>query len=140
LKNETNFFPAVPLNLFVKKLKSISQKEFSAITDNYNVDDYSEAFNVEKIIQNSLAVVNNRLNEFYLKKGKISTAEYALYKKTLESICEDFKDGGMNQGLYDYFIQFMPGTSKEVFYKHYHQKLEYLNRVLKKAIADELAE
>ncbi|MCL6494267.1 MAG: hypothetical protein K6T54_05730 [Ignavibacterium sp.] len=78
---------------------------------------------VESIVSSALKATFAKLSE-YVTKGKISENEEIIFRKTLSDIVFDLRDGGMNKGLYKYFILNCDGLSLDVFQEKYHNKLE----------------
>jgi hypothetical protein len=138
IKAETDFFPAIPLNALIRKIKFVNglflQQRNSGIQEEF----FEEELNVERVVSLSLTVVYERLDKFYLNKGKLNPDETAVFKNVLIEISTDLKDGGISRGLFEYLHPHMLQLTKEEFYKKYHQTLDYLLRLLKKEIAERL--
>lgn len=137
LKKETDFFPAIPLNALVRRIKQYHSDGYTnSLSPQKN--NFDSNLDIENIVTCSLNDVTSRLKKFYVEKGKLSNAESEIFKKVLIEYADDLKDGGVSRGLYDYFNAHMINLSKEDFYEKYHQNLDYLIRLLKKGIAERL--
>ena len=137
IKKETDFFPAIPINALIRRIKHYHSDNlvYSGSNGQNNLD---EMLDIENIVNSSLENTIIRLNKFYLDKGKVSKEESEIFKTVLEEYASDLKDGGVSRGLYEYLNVHVIELSKEEFYKKYHQNLDYLIRLLKKGIADKL--
>lgn len=137
IKNETDYFPAIPLNALVKRIKEFHSHCFDSFHSSNEIK-IDERLDVEHITNTSLAQTLIRLDNFYLQKGKINSEEAKVYESVLENYADDLKDGGVSRGLYEYFNTHMTELSRDDFYKKYYQNLDYLIRLLKKGIAEKL--
>jgi hypothetical protein len=134
IKENLDYSPAIPLNQLIFRLKESSSSVF-AVSE--STTEQIEERDVESIVSSALEATFAKLSE-YVTKGKISENEEIIFRKTLSDIVFDLRDGGMNKGLYKYFILNCDGLSMDVFQEKYQNKLEYLVRILKANIADEL--
>ncbi|PKL82148.1 MAG: hypothetical protein CVV24_11580 [Ignavibacteriae bacterium HGW-Ignavibacteriae-3] len=135
IKSETDFFPAIPLNALIRKIKSVNGCFLQQISAESHSENYEGKFSVEIIVNEGLSAVNDRLDSFYFGKGKINSTETSVFKNVLMEISNDLKDGGISRGLYEYVKPHMADLSREDYYKRYQQTLDYLVRLLKKEIA-----
>ncbi len=140
IKTETDYFPAIPLNALIRKIKQVNGSFLQQNSPESKQENFEEALNVERVINESLNTVNERLEKFYLGKDKLNENETVILKKVLIDLSNDLKDGGISRGLYEYLSPHMIDLSMEDFYKRYHQTLDYLLRLLKKEIATRLVE
>uniref|UniRef100_A0A832DND3 Uncharacterized protein n=1 Tax=Ignavibacterium album TaxID=591197 RepID=A0A832DND3_9BACT len=134
IEENLDYSPAVPLNQLIFRLKESSSSVF-AVSE--STIEQIEERDVESIVSSALEATFTKLSE-YVTNGKISENEEIIFRKTLSDIVFDLRDGGMNKGLYKYFILNCDGLSMDVFQEKYQNKLEYLVRILKANIADEL--
>lgn len=138
IRNETDFFLAIPLNALIKKIKHVNGFLFELInTENKKVY-YEEYLDISKIVNASVLVVNQRIDDFYVSKGKINSEDGEVFKKVVKDFTVDMQDGGLSRGLYEYLLPYKPGITKELFYQKYQQQVDYLLRLLKKEIATRL--
>lgn len=140
IKSETDFFPAIPMNALIRKIKSVSGNFLIQSSPESHSENFEELFNVDRIVNKSLSAVYDRIDRFYLGKGKLTGTESSVFKNVLLELSEDMKDGGISRGLYEYIKPHMSDLSKEDYYKRYQQSLDYLLRLLKKEIAQRLNE
>lgn len=137
---QASFFPAIPLNALIRKIKQVNGSFLQQSNPESKQENFEEALNVERVVNDSLNTVNERLENFYLGKGKLNQNEITIFKNVLIEISNDLKDGGISRGLYEYLSPHMIDLNKEDFYKRYHQPLDYLLRLLRKEIATRLVE
>ena len=135
LNSETKFFPAIPLNELIKRMKEINLSGFLLIdaAESHNLKEIE----IDEIIKRSLGFIKQKINETYVKKGKLSTEEGDVFIKTLTDMAYDLRNGGINPGLYEYYSKYSPELSKEEFLYKYNNILEYVLRLLKEKIAEE---
>lgn len=135
IRSEHGFIEAVPLNALIRKIKhtnaSFLQNELSIAEDKF----LGENLDIKHIIAMSLNKVNQKIDGFYLEKGKFNKQESEIVKKVMTEFSIDLQDGGISRGLYEYLLPYLPELSKENFYSKYHQPLDYLLRLLKQEIA-----
>ena len=61
-------------------------------------------------------------------------------KSSLEDLAKDLKDGGIAPGLYKYVLANYPGLDEQLYKEKYHNIIEYLLKVLKQQIAEQLVQ
>ena len=135
LKNETEFFPAIPLNALVKKIKQIS------FDTEYKTSDPGDAtlkYELIQIVDWGLNKSKKKLLDSYGREGKLKESEIESFEKTLNDIAYDLKNGGLKPGLYEYLRFNMPDLKRDVFRTKYQNILEYLFKVMKHKVAEEL--
>ena len=137
LSSNTTFFAAIPFNTLINKLKELN---ISLYKISESTKEHSETFEINAVVDSALENVFKKLNEAYLVKGKLSEEEAKVFRKTLNEMAEDLKDGGVNPGLYNYLSANFPGLEEECYKQKYHNIIEYLLKLLKKDIADQLVE
>ena len=81
---------------------------------------YEDEINVGEIIAESKEKLFSKIDRFYLGKGKYTIEECKRYKELITDIADDLANGGMNKGLFDYYLEKEPDISSEHFYKKYH--------------------
>lgn len=135
IKNETDFYPAIPVNPLVIRLRNMNSSIFlTNAAQNEAVSD----IDISEIINVGLSVTFDKLKMSYLNKGKLTHKECEAFMQTLHTIAQDLKDGGINRGLYDYLLINMPELDKEDYKNKYHNTLEYLVRVMKNTIKQQI--
>lgn len=135
LKLETNFNPAIPLNDLIIRLKQINFGDY-LVEDSENV--VSKKIEIKEFIDIGLKAVNEKLNLAYFDKNKLTEEEISAIKSALKEIALDLSNGGVSPGLYKYLSPYIKGLSKIEYDEKYHNTLEYLIRVMKNTIAEEL--
>ncbi|MFZ1282112.1 MAG: hypothetical protein WAR59_14840, partial [Ignavibacteriaceae bacterium] len=133
LKSNTEKSIAIPLNALVLKIKQFNASEF-IINDKVTDNNLEIDFIVEKALTNTF----NKLQESYQDKSKINQIEGDAIKEGLKLIAFDMRDGGINPGLHKYLMQKMDNLSFEDYKDKYQNIFEYLFKILKKEITDQL--
>lgn len=136
IKNETDKTPAIPLNALIMKIKQIWA------TENKFLEDRPDGYKIEidSILDKACLVTINKLEESYLSIGKISQYEADAMKNALHNIIYDLRDGGVIPGLHKYLIEQMPELSFENYKRKYQNTFEYLFKLLKKEISNNLVD
>jgi len=137
LKTETDFFPAIPLNELVIKLKHLNGSCHIASSGSNQLMGKIE---VDEVVKKGLNHTERKLKETYLSKGKINKIEYDGFIIALKAIAEDLKDGGISPGLHKYLSPYLNDFSNESYQTKYRNILEYIFKHLKENIAEELKE
>ncbi|GAB4287774.1 MAG: hypothetical protein Kow0098_04790 [Ignavibacteriaceae bacterium] len=128
---QTDFFPAVPLNALVLRLKRLH------VNLNIREDSGESAaskFELFTITNTAFKETINKLQLSYVAKGKLTPYEGQIFEKTLGDMLNDLRDGGVNPGLYKYMQVHCPELQMEIYREKYHNILEYLLKILKENI------
>jgi len=133
IKTDSDKFSAIPLNALVLKIKQVNASEF--ITKDSITDNNPE---IDSILDKALNITFNKLQESYLDKNKIDLSEADAIKEALKLIAFDMRDGGINPGLHKYLMQSIDNLCFEEYKTKYQNIFEYLFKVLKKEIAEQL--
>lgn len=134
LEEETEFFPAIPLHTLIQKIKHIN-------LDPYLFKEYEEetvSFSADEMINLSFAKTVEKLEKAYIAKGKVTEEVAGIFKRSFKEMGEDLKDGGLKPNLFYYVEQSSTELSKEEFHAKYHNIYEYLTKLFKQNIAEEL--
>jgi len=137
LEHETEFAAAIPLNAFVIRLRNLNSNNFKLETSN---NDTIVSFDIAELVNIGFETAVMKLKNSYFEKGKITHGELLCLTKTLRDIADDIADGGINRGLFEYLILHMPGMNRKEFKDKYHNILEYLYKVMKNTIREQIAE
>ncbi len=135
LKNETSFTRAIPLNLLIFRLKASESSLFEVAE---STSDYIEQQNVDSIVDKALNETLKKLNNSYLSKGKIKQSDANLFANILRDIAEDMKNGGVNPGLFKYFLKHDENITPDIYSSNYKNIIEYLFKIFKQNISEEL--
>jgi hypothetical protein len=135
IKAETQYFPAIPLNELIFKLKHINLSDYYSSD---SVNDISDRIEISEILNSALSFTEDKLKSSYLENGKLTTEEYESLKRALKTLAADLSDGGINPSLYKYLAPYISELTKEEYQRKYHNILEYLVKQLKGKIAKEL--
>jgi hypothetical protein len=138
LIENTVYFPAIPVNALIKQIKILTTPKYLGNEYFNNEIILSENLFIDTIINRSLSECYDRIDKFYIAKGKIAPSEAEQFKNALKDIANDLKDGDLHQSLYGYMREQMTSLSKEKFYTQYHPILDHLTRVLKNFIGKQL--
>jgi hypothetical protein len=134
IKSSSDKTPAIPLNALVMKIKQVKASNFVFMHSTSNGNE-SE---IDSIVNKALDVTYSKMQETYVNKGKLEKYEAAGIKKAIESIMYDMRDGGINPGLHKYFLEQFSKLTFEDYERRYQNIFEYLFKVLKKEIAEQL--
>ncbi len=135
LEINTEYYPAVPVNLLVHKLKVLNAEVY-IIKD--SVENTAVKLEVDEVVNFGLKNAKEKLSGFYLRKNKLNPAEAKMLNDALADMAEDLKDGGLNPGLYDYLKTYKNNLTREFYQNNYHNILEYLLKVMRNTIAENL--
>jgi hypothetical protein len=135
LVSETSYASAIPFNALIHKLKdlNVGLYRISEATSEQN-----EEIEIGSIINEALIKTYEKLEDSYVRKEKLSHKEGEIFKNTLADLAKDIRDGGVDPGLCKYLSEHIHGLDEQTYKQKYHNILEYLLKVLKKNIADEL--
>lgn len=137
LNAETEYFPAIPLNSLVYKLKYLNAQSFAL---NELTSSPLPQIEISEIVVAGLNFTLKKLETGYITRSKISVEEGNLFKKALTDIAEDLKNGGVSPGLYKYLQSHSKELSKEEYQQKYHNILEYLLKLMKNKVGEMLKE
>ncbi len=135
LKNETGFFPAIPVNILVHHLKLINSNDYFIANETKSI---KELFDINELVNNSYRATLNKLNESYVSKGKLTKHEADIFTVTLMDICEDLKAGGITISLFEYLQFRMKNLTKAEYMANYNHILQYLFKLMKSTISNKL--
>ena len=135
LKTETGYFPAIPVNILTRRLEAMSANDYAAVNESQH---YKEAYDVDELLKRSFKQTENKLNDTYVSKGKLSYREAEFIKEALMDICEDLKQGGINSSLFEYLQLHKENLTKDEYMKNYNHILQYLFKVMKSTISQHL--
>lgn len=133
IKSSTDKTHAIPLNALVLKIKQVNSSSFM-FSDSFSDNEIE----IKSIVQKSLNTTFEKLKVTYLDKNKIPVSEAVSIQKALETIASDLCDGGINAGLHKYLIEQMPDLCFEEYKIRYQNIFEYLFKVLKMEITEQL--
>lgn len=137
LSSETSYGSAVPFNALIYKLKDLN---ISLYNLSESTTEQNDGIEVGSIISEALNKTFKKLEDSYLVKEKLTNSEGEKIRSSLIDMAQDLKDGGVNPGLYKYLAIHFEGLDEQTYQQKYHNILEYLLKVLKKNIADELVQ
>lgn len=128
---ENGFYPAIPLNMLVKRIKSLYQEscdEEASINFCHNID-------VEYLVNHGFEAAAGRLDS-YIRKGKLTISEAAKFRKALQMAAFDLKNGGLSCPLQGYLMFYMAGLTEEEYRTRFQLQFEYFIKIMKNTIAD----
>ncbi len=138
IESEYEFFPAVPLILLAKRIKISLAEDYNNYFTKHSYNEGYNSIRIDELIETGTNKAVSHLNNFYLAHNKLNHDESELFIKGLKDIVEDLKNGGISRGLYEYLYAHNNDLTKEEFQAKYYQPFEYLVRILRKSIADEI--
>lgn len=124
-------YTAIPINALAARIKQIHS---SLHTHEFTPDIIESSIFVDDVIRAGYNSTYSILINSYFLKGKLSEVETEAFKKTLKDLAKDIANGGINPGLFNYFKRHMNSISEEDYLIKYHNKLEYLLKVMRKNI------
>lgn len=136
IRNETQYFPAIPLNELVFRLKQINLYDYFKSN---SVDEVSAKLEIRDIVNIALEFTHQKLESSYYDKGKLSESEYNSFKQAISAFANDLCEGGFNSKLYNYLVPYFDGLTNEEYQDRYHNILEYLLKQLKNKIAEDFS-
>ncbi len=131
--NETEYFPAVPLNALVNKLMHMNLTDINKIN---TAEDLFYELEVNNYIKLGLERTIKKLECTYYASGKLNHSEFEGLKKALNDMAGDLKDGGINRGMYSYLSPYFKNLNKAEFNIRYRHIVEYMIKILKKSICE----
>lgn len=135
MEDETEYFPAIPMNALVKRIKHLS---FEGNARTESIPGHLLKYELKEMVDAGLKDAFNKLEYSYSRNNKLNSNEIRSFEMTLNDMAMDLKDGGLKPGLYEYLKLNMPELNSEQFHQKYQNILEYLLKVLKKKVAAEL--
>lgn len=136
LKINTDFYPAIPLNMLVKRVKSFyfsNKIEYPYITEN----SYHE-LSLNEIVEDSLSNIREKLDIYYVSKNKLCSKDAENIYAAFNIISKDMLNGGMHDSLYCYLKDFDKSLTRETFYSKFHPIMNYLLTLFKDNIAEKI--
>ena len=127
--------PAIPLNALATRIKGIQNTTYDNLQEHNIIE--SLIF-VNEIVDHAYSDAELKLTTGYYNKGKISDDDYTLLKNILYEISRDMINGGSNISLCKYMLENDQSITKEEYQERYQNILEYLYKVMKKNISNEL--
>jgi hypothetical protein len=135
IKTETTYFPAIPLSELIFRLKRINQ--INCIYQNSS-EYVVEQIEVKETVNSGLNFVEDKLKTSYYEKAKLTYTEYKSFKKALNMLAADLGNGGLNTNLCTYLHLYFDDITKETYRQKYHNIFEYLVKLFKNKVAEEL--
>jgi len=133
-EENTQYFPAIPLNRLAKKIKHVMLSEYSTATS--TPQHISGNLYVKEIFEDCLEQIKSTIINKYVKTKKLSHFEGDAITKSFETIITDFQNGGMHSGLFSYIKEQIPELTNDDFYAKYHGIVNYLLKKTKKNLLE----
>ncbi len=130
LSENTDYFPALPLNDLVKRIKDLYMNNNLRNVNSDNI----EMIEINDLILHARESVLIKINSSYLQKEKLNESEIDKIIGIFNNISEDLLDGGINSNMMIYFEKYFPGIPKEKYYEKYQTILNYLYKILKRML------
>lgn len=138
LEEQTEYFPAIPLNLLVQSVKNYHSGN-TEINSQYDFSMSDQLF-LNNIVEDALGGIKEKLDVYYVSKNKMSPSEAEMIYASFTDISEDLLAGGMYGSLFSYLKHQNPNLTKEIFYSKYNNRVSYLLSLLKKDLAENISE
>lgn len=134
IKTNTDYFPAIPFNLLIKRIK---YNYFLNYKENFEDCNYNNSILIySDLINEALKTVNDKLETFYVTKNKLSRKDADLVMAAFDDISKDLMNGGIHESLFNYLSFRKSDMSKEEFYSKYQNIMNYLLTGFKKKISE----
>lgn len=133
---ETNFRPALPLNMLVKRVKLYHSNRLAPKND--FVDSSEDSLVLNDLIKSGLKDVKQKLEVYYVSNNKLSKDEAELIYASFDNISKDMLNGGIKDSLFFYLSDYDKTLTRELFYAKYHHIMNYLLSLLKNNIAEKI--
>ncbi len=130
---ETEFFPAIPLNNLVKRIKKHHFIEYKKSHPFFT--EREDNFYFDEIIESGLRSLSSKIETFYIAKEKLTEEEADMFMASFQDISKDLMSGGINSSLYSYLKYQKKSLTQEEFYSKYHHIMNYLLNDFKNNIA-----
>lgn len=148
LEAETDFIPAIPVNILIRRLKylrgsheynfEVNPGENSEFRTDCRVNSMDEAIYVNDMISDAISKSTAKLDKFYLGKNKLNSSEAGSLKAAIADMAWDIKHGFTCHGLHNYLHNYMESLSREDYESKYQNILEYLLKTIKVTIAQSM--
>lgn len=135
LEEETDYFPAIPYNALIKRLKNIYLEGYAAETDNMELKKLGE-IHVLKVTKEALAEIEKNIDQTYVRSGKFSVEEKISIMDGFKDVAEDLRLGGLSAPLFDYFLPYFQTMDKDAFEKKYSRIIYYLYGQMKQLLLE----
>ena len=133
IKTETNYFPALPLNQIVNRVKANYFEDYKTVfAKNGTID---SSFIENDILNESLHSLEEKMETFYIKKNIVTSSDAEKIMMSFNDISSDIKNGGMTSSLFSYLKFRKQSLSQEEFYSNYHHVMNYLLKHFKTNIS-----
>ncbi|MBI9070078.1 MAG: hypothetical protein JEY94_00675 [Melioribacteraceae bacterium] len=137
ISGELNYFPAIPFNLMIKRIKLLNQEFYSGFYEIYDPH-ISSKISIDEILVKCKSKLIKQLDVGYLNKNKLTTEECRAFNGAFDLIVIDLKNGGLHSSLYEYLSSEIKNLTKDDFYSKYHQIMNYLLKDFKLNIKEML--
>jgi hypothetical protein len=136
LVSETTYYPAIPLNLLVKRIKNYYFNNFFH-SDNF-ISSSEENFSLKEIVDESLFDLKEKLFHLYVTNNKLNREDALLIYSAFINISKDMINGGIKDSLYFYLKDYKSTLPRDIFYKKYHPIMNYLLTLFKARISEKI--
>ena len=133
VKTLPQYFSAIPVNLFVAKLKLLYYENTSE--PKLYEEQFEILIGIDNLINSSIKKTFSKIRVDYVLKNKLTEQEENYFQLAMMDIVRDLKDGGMNCGIEEYLKPYFSNTPVKDLRDRYHNIFDYLIRMLKKDIA-----
>ena len=133
---ETNYYPAIPLNLLVKRIKSYYTSN-NYIPSHY-LENSDEKISLNEIVTSGMEALRRKIDNYYIANNKLNCVDGDFIYSAFKNISRDMLNGGINESLYFYLKDFKKDLTREVFYAKYHHIMNYLLSKLKNSISEKI--
>jgi hypothetical protein len=134
LKRNTEYIPAIPLNLLIKKIKEFHiGKNYYMLPSEENVDN---TFIYKDIIESGLNTIKERIETFYIPNSRLNKEDAEIIMASFSDMTNDILCSGFTGSLYDYLKFRNNSITTEQFYKNYHSIMNNLLKNFRNRISE----
>jgi hypothetical protein len=134
--DQTNYYPAIPLNLMVKRIKTYYTSN-NDITSHY-VENSEEKISIREIIDSGMLDLREKIDVYYISHNKLNSDDGDFIYAAFKNISKDMMNGGIKDSLYSYLKDYKKDLTRQIFYTEYHHIMNYLLSRLKNNISDKI--
>lgn len=148
LEAETDFHPAIPVNILIRRLKYLRgcDEYCCEVNPGENCEPRCEthpnymddAIHVNDMISRAVSMSTAKLDKFYLGRNKLNSHEAGFLKAAIADMAWDIQHGFSCHGLHYYLDTYINSLSREVYESKYQNILEYMLKTIKTTIAQSM--
>ncbi|MGE5402095.1 MAG: response regulator [Ignavibacteriales bacterium] len=136
LEDNTEYFPAIPLNPLVDRmLGGMQRSEMAPVSGSPS---FFNKLSMKDIVDLCYTNTVYKLKKSYAETGKIGPEDFRIIVAVLDDISQDLAEGNTIWCLYDYVKKHSEDLTREEYKSVYQNTLEYLIKYFRQQIGREL--